>query len=65
MFSQIESSIQKLRDKSAEPIGTEKAFESLSREASIVETDLKRLAALLEDFSSWTEAEKLELLPAD
>jgi hypothetical protein len=54
-----------LRDKSAEPLGTEKAFDNLSKEVSIVETDIERLQNLFVDFDSWSDAEKLELLPSN
>ena len=65
IFTSIEHAIDRLRQKASTPITSAAAFLSLQRDTAAVSTQLVKLGGVIENLGDLSEAEKIDLLPAN
>lgn len=65
VFTKIETAIEKLKEKTSQPIVSLSQFEAIKREVNGVETQFKQLSTITEKIASMDLADKMELLPPD
>ena len=65
LFSTIERAIDRLQQKASQPIESVVAFSSIQKEATAVGISLNKLSGIIEELSSLSLADKMDLLPPD
>ena len=65
IFTSIEHAIDRLRQKASTPITSAAAFSSLQKDTAAVSAQLVKLGGIIENLGDLSEAEKIDLLPAD